>query len=321
MQSNLQQRSAFLCLCFFTIAFSGCSDKSASIVNPGEEISQEHWWDNYLDQERNPLTLPSGFKLAAVNGTQRQAALLSSQSGGIRLNFAIDPFWRSNLGYIFRGNDQNNANLENQAGAVEFIKQSGWLVYRETFDWEGLKEDPPGSFKFVRVNRFTKLQIRTTFLGVATDLMQTLLGKPYIGYPADTTKTWNGMPVQVSDGSGREFQEILSYRIRYLGTKSLVEGSGKNLATFDDVILIQGRANQGEGRVDAYLAPDAGIIYYYLVTAFGQPAAGALVGYSCENLDSGGSPVKDYFPTAPGNHWIYEFAPDNAVEAFRFSVR
>ncbi|GAG41642.1 unnamed protein product, partial [marine sediment metagenome] len=91
------------------------------------------------------------------------------------LTFAIDPYYRSNMGYIFRGNDQNDSGKENLAGAVEFIKQSGWLRHRETFDWEGLRESPPGSFKFTRINRFTQFQIRTTFTGLAYDLILTLI--------------------------------------------------------------------------------------------------------------------------------------------------
>jgi hypothetical protein len=84
--------------------------------------------------------------------------------------------------------------------------------------------------------------------------------------------------------------------------------------------MISGTANQGQGMVDAYLAPDVGIIYYYLLTAFGQKASGALVGYDLQNQSVSGGTIKDYFPTAGGNHWIYEFSPDEQVDNFRFRV-
>ena len=305
----------------FLVIMCGCGSDRSTIIVPGEGITQEYWWNNYLDENSNPLTLPSGFKLVPAQAEQRTATPLTSNYQGIVLTFAIDPDYRSNLGYIFRGDDQNNGSKENLAGAVEFIKQSGRLRRRETFDWEGLREDPPGSFKFTRINRFSQFQIRTPFNGFAYDLMSTLLSDPYVGYPTDTTKTWSGDPVHVSDGSGREFVEILSYRIRYLGTRSLAENGTNILSTYDDVIIIEGRTNEGLGRIDAYLAPNVGIIYYHLVTAFGQEGAGALIGFSGENIDLNGRTVTDYFPTSPGNHWLYEFAPDNHVPEFRFSIQ
>ena len=301
------------------LTFSACGNDNGGVVTPGDEISQDHWWDNYLDENRNPVTLPSGFKLAPLSANQRTATPKTTNRHFV-LNFVIDPDWRSNLGYIFRGNDQNKSALENLAGAVEFYKQEGWLKKRETFDWEGVREDPPGSFNFVRVNRFTKLPIRSIFNGVATDLMLTLLAEPYIAFPTDTTKTWFGDPVHVSQGPGSEFMEIMQYSISYLGERRLMEDSNA-LETYQDVIQIKGQANQGQGRIEAYLAPDMGIIYYYYITAFGQKAAGALIGYAGENLDLNGGAVKDYFPTAGGNHWLYEFAPDDRVDEFRFSVQ
>ena len=295
------------------LTFSACGSDNGGVVTPGDEISQDHWWDNYLDENRNPVTLPSGFKLAPLSANQRTATPKTTSRHFV-LNFVIDPDWRSNLGYIFRGNDQNKSALENLAAAVEFYKQEGWLKKRETFDWEGVREDPPGSFNFVRVNRFTKFPIRSTFNGVATDLMLTLLAEPYIAFPTDTTKTWFGDPVHVSQGPGSEFVEIMQYSISYLGERRLMEDSNA-LETYQDVIQIKGQADQGQGRIEAYLAPDMGIIY------FGQKAAGALIGYAGENLDLNGGAVKDYFPTAGGNHWLYEFAPDDRVDEFRFSVQ
>lgn len=297
----------------------GCGKDGSAVIDPGADTGAEHWWDNYLDATGNPVTLPSGFKLARADGSLRTVSPATSSQQGLVLSFAVEPYFRSNAGYLFRGNNQNNADLENLAGAVEFIKQSGWLRQRETFDWEGLRETPPGSFKFTRINRFTKFSIRSTFNGFATDLMLTLLSEPYIGFPTDTTRKWNGKPVYVSSGIGNEFIEIFSYGIRYIGRAELKEGSS-TLATYDDVILIEGVANQGQGHIRAYLAPNVGIIHYHLTTAFGQPAAGALVGFSGENLDIGGSALTDYMPLAPGNHWLYEFSPDDRVAQFRFQV-
>ncbi|MBW7996042.1 MAG: hypothetical protein FVQ81_05595 [Candidatus Glassbacteria bacterium] len=299
---------------------AGCgSDGGGGVVDPGSNIGQDHWWDNYLDANRQPITLSSGFKLVELSGDERTATRITSASMGLSLNFRIDADWRSTGGWLFRGANQGSSTLENLAGAVEVIKQSGRLRIGETFDWEGVREQPPGSFKFVRVNRFNQLAIRMPFSGFATDLMTTLLAEPYIGYPTDTTKSWQGPPINVSQGPGTEFQEILTYRIEYLGTRSLKE-SGTAIGSWDDVIKITGIANQGQGRIETYLAPNVGILYYYYITAFGQKAAGALAGFDLENRSTGGSAITDYFPTAGGNHWIYEFSPDDRVEQFRFSV-
>jgi hypothetical protein len=124
----------------------------------------------------------------------------------------------------------------------------------------------------------------------------------------------------VSNGSGSEIIEIFSYRIHSVGRADLLENT-RVLGSYNDVILIEGVANQGQGHLLAYLAPNVGIIYYHLVTAFGQPAAGALVGYSGANLDLSGSAVTDYMPLAPGNQWLYEFSPDDHVAEFRFKVQ
>ena len=309
MKMQLKKLPACLLLVSFLVACG--KDSGQGIVPPGEDITQEHWWDNFLDESRNPITLASGFKLVKIFGTQRTATPLSTAYQGMVLDFAIDPDWRSNLGFLFRGNDQNT-DSEDLAGAVELIKDSGWLRTRETFDWTS------------NINRFTQSNIiRSTFNGFAAELMLTLLSEPYIAFPTDTTKTWNGKPVHVSDGSGRDLVEIISYRISYLGTRSLTEktaGGTTSLQTYNDVILLRGKANTGQGEIDAYLAPNVGIIYYHLVTAFGQEGAGALIGFSGDNQTIDGSGITDYFPTSPGNHWIYEFSPDNHVPQFRFSV-
>ncbi|HUU27072.1 MAG TPA: hypothetical protein VM123_04600 [archaeon] len=309
------RKSALSCL-FAVILFiplvSGCG--SGKNGGPIEPPSSESWWSNYLDSSGNPITLQSGFKLVPVSGEQRQAIPKTTPAFDLAyLNFAVDANYRSNLGWLFRGHDQADDRKEDLAGAAEFIKQGGWLRVRETFDWD---KD---------TKRYTQPPaIRMTFLGWAGDLMITYLSEPYIGYPTDTTKTWSGKPTYVSDGSGREFVEILTYQISYLGTRSLVEkvGAGsKTLETYNDVILIKGRANEGEGSIDAYLAPNTGIIYYHLVTAFGMLGAGALIGYSGDNQTLSGAGATDYFPTAPGNHWIYEFSPDDHVPEFRFSIQ
>ena len=91
----------------------------------------------------------------------------------------------------------------------------------------------------------------------------------YFEQKIDTTKTWLGDPVHVSQGPGSEFVEIMQYSISYLGERRLME-SGSALETYQDVIRIKGQANQGQGEIEAYLAPDAGIIYYYYITAFGH---------------------------------------------------
>ncbi|HLA39060.1 MAG TPA: hypothetical protein VJ417_03645 [Candidatus Glassbacteria bacterium] len=298
-----------------------CSDNGGSVTPPDDSgaLTQEHWWDNYLDATGNPITLSSGFKLSALTAQQKSATRWSSTSVGFVLNFVIDPNWRTNIGWLFRGADQGNGSLENLAGAVEIYKDAGWLKNRENFDWEGMSEDPPGSFNFKRVNRFAQFSIRTPFAGVVVDLMLSLLAEPYIAIPTDTTKTWQGDPVHVSQGPGSEFLEVINYRLRYVGQAGLEE-NGKRIASFQDVIAITGTANQGQGYVEAYLAPNVGLVYYYLLTAFGQKAAGALLGYSGENLSISGESLNDYFPTAGGNHWIYEFAPDNRVDQFRFKV-
>jgi hypothetical protein len=299
---------------------TGCgSDGGGGIVDAGHDTAQEHWWDNYLNDSGQPITLASGFKLVKLDGSESTASRNTSSSSGMSLNFRIDPDWRSSGGWLFRGADQSSSTLSTIAGAAEMTKQAGWLRIGETFDWESAREDPPGSFQFTLHNRFTQFPIRTPFSGFATDLMTTLLAEPYIGFPTDTTKTWQGKPTNVSQGPGTEFQEILSYRIEYLGTRSLKE-SGTAIGTWDDVIKITGTANEGQGRIEAYLAPNVGILYYYYITAFGQKAAAALAGYDLDNRSSGGSAVTDYFPTAGGNHWIYEFSPDDRVDQFRFSV-
>ncbi len=298
----------------------GCGkDGGGAVVDPGNATGQENWWNLYLNDSGQPITLPSGFKLVKLDGSQRTASRNTSSSAGLSLNFRIDPDWRSNRGWLFRGADQGSTTLATIAGAAEVIKEGGWLRIGETFDWEATREDPPGSFKFTLYNRFTQLGLRMPFSGFATDLMLTLLGEPYIAYPTDTTKTWQGPVTNVSQGPGTEFQEILTYRIEYLGTRSLKE-SGTAIGSWNDVIKITGVANEGQGRIETYLAPNVGIIYYYYITAFGQKAAGALAGYDLENRSTGGSAITDYFPTAGGNHWIYEFSPDERVAQFRFSV-
>jgi len=298
---------AFLKICSmsFSLAFfllAGCGDDSGVVEPPG---NGGNFWSNYLD-----LTLPSGFKLVSLEGEQKTATVLTTPANQMGvLNFAIDPDYRSNRGWLFRGHDHFSDVKQDLAGAAEFVKQSGWLRVGETFDWDR------------GTRRYTQPPlIRLTFIGYAGDLLITYLGEPYIAFPTDTTKTWTGPPVNVSDGSGSSFVEIFSYRIHYLGSSDLMEND-RVLAGYDDVIHIEGVANAGQGRIDAYLAPNVGIIYYHLVTAFGQEGAAALIGFSGENQSISGAAVKDYFPTAPGNHWIYEFSPDDHVPQFRFSVR
>ncbi|MFH1069218.1 MAG: hypothetical protein V1794_06300, partial [Candidatus Glassbacteria bacterium] len=217
-----------------TVSIS-CSD-SGSVSPPGNggELGQEHWWDNYLDAAGNPTTLPSGFKLASLSTQQKTATKWTTGGQGLVLNFVIDPDWRTNIGWLFRGADQGNSSLENLAGAVEIYKDGGRLKNRENFDWEGVSEDPPGSFQFKRINRFTQFAIRTPFAGVAVDLMQTLLAEPYIAYPVDTTRTWQGDPVHVSQGPGSEFTEIFTYRPSLFGRASLNEND-RALGSWDDV--------------------------------------------------------------------------------------
>jgi len=290
--------------------------KDSGVVAPGDELGAEHWWDNYIDSTGTPITLSSGFRLVPLSAVQQTAKPTTTNAVGIVLSFVIEPRYSTNRGYLFRGNDQGT-NSEDLAGAVEFIKDSGWLSHRETFDWEGERRSGSSA---TRINRFTQFPIRSPFNGVATDLMLTLLARPYVAFPTDTTKHWFGPPVHVSNGSGGEILEIISYGIEYLGSKSLVENKTTKLGTFEDVIHIYGRANAGEAVVDAYLVPNIGIIYYHLVTAFGQKAAGALIGYAGANYDLDGNPLKDYFPMNGGNNWIYEFAPDNSVDDFRFTI-
>jgi hypothetical protein len=311
---------AYVLLALVLAGFPGCGKNGGGTVDPGADTSAEHWWDNFLDNSGNPITLSSGFKLVKANGALQTVTPGVSVSQGLALSFAVEPFWTSNQGYLFRGNNQNDANLENLAGAVEFIKQSGWLRHRETFDWEGLRENSSGSFDFTRVNRFTQLSIRSTFNGFATDLMLTLLSEPYIAFPTDTTRKWTGDPVYVSNGSGSEFVEVFGYGIHYIGRAELT-ANGNAIGAYNDVIMIEGKANEGDGYIQAFLAPNTGIIYYHLITAFGQEAAAALIGYSGSNKDISGATLVDYMPLSTGNQWIYEFAPDDHVPQFRFGVR
>ena len=195
---------------------TGCGSDGGGVVEPGHNTGQEYWWDNYLDASREPITLSSGFKLYALDGSSVTATRYTSTSAGMSLNFRIDPDWRSTRGWLFRGDDQNNTSLATLAGAAEVIKSNGWLTIGETFDWESTRED--GNFNFTLYNRFTQFPIRSPFSGFATDLMTTLLSEPYIAFPTDTTKTWQGPVTNVSDGNS-EFQEIMTYSIDYLGTR------------------------------------------------------------------------------------------------------
>ncbi len=276
------------------------------------ELTQEHWWDYYLKDDGSPVELPSGFKLVSLSSAIKPVTPVTMNNSFIILEFVIDPDYRSNRGFILRGNNQN-ADEEDLAGAVEFIKQGGYLRVGEAFDWQGSGANEH------RINRFNQPPMRSTFNGVAYDLLITLLSEPYIMHPTDTTRIWSGKPTYVSDGT-REFQETNRFGIEYLGRVELVADGSRKVFEFQDVIRATGRADQGGGHIEAYLAPDAGIFYYHLVTAFGQEGAGALIGYNCENQDLNGATVQDYFPTAPGNHWIYEFAADERVAQFRFKL-
>ena len=299
---RLYIRNFPLSLSIATLMFAGCGGDNGVTEPP---VSDGIYWANYIDQ-----TLPSGFKLVSLNGQQRTAAPLTTPANqAAALNFAVDPDYRSNRGWLFRGHDHASDFKQDLAGAAEFVKQGGRLRVGETFDWDR------------STRRYTQPPlIRLTFIGYAGDLMITYLSEPYIAFPADTTKTWTGPPVNVSDASGTSFVEIFSYRIHYLGKCDLMENT-RTLASYDDVIRIEGTANMGQGLIDAYLAPNVGIIYYHLVTAFGQEGAAALIGFSGENLSITGTSTTDYFPTAPGNHWIYEFSPDDHVPQFRFGVK
>lgn len=281
-----------------------------SFFNP--ELTQDHWWDYYLDDDKNPVVFPSGFKLVPLGAEIKAVTPVTIDPRYTILEFVIDPDYRSNRGFIFRGNNQNT-DAEDLAGAVEFFKQGGYLRVGETFDWQG----SGGNDK--RVNRFTQPSIRSTFNGVAFDLMITLLAEPFVKRPTDTTRSWSGKPSYVSDGN-HEIQETNLFGIEHLGRVELFADGSKKIFDFQDVIRITGRADHGQGVIEACLAPDVGIFYYRLVTAFGQEGAGALIGYSCENQDLNGAAISDYFPTAPGNHWIYEFAADERVANFRFKV-
>ena len=167
---------AVVTLAVAAAGLTGCgSDGGGAVVDPGHDTGQEHWWDLYLNNSGQPITLASGFKLVKLAGSERTASRNTSSSAGLALNFRIDPDWRSNSGWLFRGADQGSTTLATIAGAAEVIKQGGWLKIGETFDWESAREDPPGSFEFTLYNRFNQLAIRMPFSGFATDLMTTLL--------------------------------------------------------------------------------------------------------------------------------------------------
>lgn len=147
------------------LLLSACGSDS----NPTPPDGDHDWWSNYLDGGGQPITLPSGFKLAPIEGgSQRTAGLVTTPANPFAmLNFAVDPRYRSNRGWLFRGHDQLSSDKQDLAGAAELVKQEGWLRIGETFDWDNSTatyNQPP--------------LIRLTFQGFAGDLMIVPLSHP-----------------------------------------------------------------------------------------------------------------------------------------------
>jgi hypothetical protein len=232
---------------------------------------------------------------------------------GPALTFIISNELRTPDGFLFEGRNQGTI-YEELTGRAELIKDSeGWLRTGATFSYESEFGD------FVE-------SLLGPFAGIALDLYEPIASNPFIRFPTDETVQWVSDTVFVSDGTN-EYVRFFRYRIERIGGADLT-ADGSVVKTFTEVIRYRGEANasvpnQRPDLVEAYLAPDFGIIYA-LFRLFDVENACALIGYGGENIEfPDGDAVTDYFPTAPGNQWRYEFSRDSvegqAVD-FRFRV-
>jgi hypothetical protein len=264
----------------------------------------------------NPLGLPpvTQVDLVPIDPPAEIAALEQwASQNGPSLHFIVSNEYRTPDGFFFEGRNQQTI-YEELTGRVEVIKDSnGWLRIGATFSYES---EYAG---FVE-------SIFGPFAGIALDVYEPLSSEPYIHFPTEETLHWTSDTVFVSDGNV-EFQRYFSYRIEYIGDADLVD-NGQVVKEFSDVIRFVGDPNsstpgQRPDLVVAYLAPDYGIIHS-LFRFFDVENACALLGYGGSNIVfPDGESVKDYFPTAPGNQWLYEFSYDSEegeTVDFRFSV-
>ncbi len=231
---------------------------------------------------------------------------------GPSLYFIVSNEYRTANGFFFEGRNQGTI-YEELTGRAEIIKEDGWLRVGATFSYESEYGD------FVE-------SLLGPFAGIALDLYEPISSGPFIEFPTNTSVTWASDTVHVSDGTN-EYLRFFDFSIRYVGGADLVAG-GQVVKGFEDVIHIRGEPNatvsgQRPDLVEAYLAPDYGIIYS-LFRFFDVENACALIGYGGTNIEfPDGNTISDYFPAAPGNQWRYEFSLDSdegeAVD-FRFSV-
>ena len=235
-------------------------------------------------------------------------------AGGATLKFIINNEVRTPDGFFFEGRNQGTV-YEELTGRVEIIKEGGWMRMGATFSYESEYGD------FVE-------SIFGPFAGIALDIYEPMSADPYIAFPANEGVSWTSDTVFVSDGT-TEYLNFYRYRIEYVGDVDLMaDGQAKG---FSDVIHYIGEANatlsgNRPDLVEAYLAPDYGIIFA-LFRLFDVENACALIGYGGENVLFPGEDaivkIIDYFPTAPGNQWLYEFSNDSEEGEevnFRFSV-
>jgi hypothetical protein len=232
---------------------------------------------------------------------------------GPALTFIVSNKYRTANGFFFEGQNQGTI-YEEQTGRVEIIKEAdGWLRVGAAFSYESEYGD------FVE-------SLLGPFAGIALDLYEPISSEPFIEYPTNTSVMWTSDTVHVSDGTN-EYLRYFDYSINYIGDADLV-AAGQVAKGFTDVIHIIGEPNstpsgQRSDRVEAYLAPNYGIIYA-MFRFFDVENACAMIGYGGANIEfPDGDPISDYFPAAPGNQWRYEFSYDSGEGEevdFRFSV-
>lgn len=237
-----------------------------------------------------------------------------SSAQGASLHFIVSNEYRTRNGFFFEGRNQGTI-YEELTGRVELIKETdGWMRVGATFSYESEYAD------FVE-------SILGPFAGIALDLYEPISSEPFIQFPTEESEQWTSDTVFVSDGTN-EYLRFFQFRIEYIGDVDLL-ADGQVVKEFPDVIYCRGEPNatvpgQRPDLVEAYLAPDYGIIYA-LFRLFDVENACALIGYGGGNIEfpEGGN-ITDYFPMAPGNHWFYEFSLDSdegGEVQFRFRIQ
>ncbi len=266
--------------------------------------------------EDDPLGPPplTSVELVPIDPPAAIADLdLWSSSQGASLHFIVSNEYRTPDGFFFEGRNQGTI-YEELTGRVELIKDTdGWLRVGAAFSYESEYAD------FVE-------SILGPFAGIALDLYEPISSEPFIQFPTVESEQWTSDTVFVSDGT-TEYQRYFQFGIDYIGDVDLV-ADGQVVMQFSDVIYYLGEPNstvpgQRPDRVEAYLAPNYGIIYA-LFRLFDVENACALIGYGGGNIEfPDGGNITDYFPMAPGNHWLYEFSLDSEEGGevqFRFRV-